>query len=144
MSRIEDEAGPAMERHLERFVEEGNKMLRRVAHQHIVNARILARERLKHPGQYLESMTHEAEKLLIRVINFHRAARVIEYGSKIHKIRAKTRRVLKFFKEGEIKFRKAIIHPGTASLFIMLDSARRTIPYFEEQCNKLWEALKTG
>ena len=144
MSRVEDEAGPAMERHSEVFVVEGDKMLRRVAGEHIVQARLLARQRLKHPGRYLESFRTESERLLIRVINFHRVARLIEYGSRPHPIPRGFGKTLKFFKEGVTKFRKSVMHPGTRPLFIMLDSTRKTVPFFTEQCKKLREAMKTG
>lgn len=144
MSGVKDETEPAIRRHIERFEAEADKMLRRVAGEHIVQARILAQERLRHPGKYVESFTHKAERLLIRVINFHRASQIIEYGSRPHEISARSRKVLRFFKEGMYKFRRSIQHPGTRPLFIMLDSAAKTVPYFEEQCNRLWEVLKSG
>lgn len=141
---VKDDAGPAMERHIEVFVREGDKVLNRVANEHIAQARLLARQRLKRPGRYLESFRTEPERLLIRAINFHRVAKLIELGSRPHPIPRGFGKTLRFFKEGVTKFRKSVWHPGTRPLFIMLDSARKTVPFFTEQCNRLREAMKVG
>jgi len=112
-----------------KFAELGNRMIR--------YAQQLAKARLKRPGSYLEKFYFDAymagKQLIFEFGNTHHAARIIELGSRPHRIPSVGLGALYFFKEGEWKFRKVVYHPGTKPTFIIRD----TVTFFQGEIASL-------
>jgi len=104
--------------------------------QNVVDrAKILAIERLRNPGSYLESFYISAAALEVKFGNIHPAAKIIEEGSVIHVIEPAGRKALKFEKEGTTVFAKRVLHPGTKALWILSDA-------FTEEFLNLMEMMR--
>jgi len=101
-----------------KFAELGNRMIQ--------YARQLANARLKRPGTYLDKFFFDAYlaggKLIFEFGNTHHAAKIIELGSKPHRIPSVGLGALYFFKEGEWRFRRVVYHPGTKPTYIIRDT----------------------
>lgn len=59
------------------------------------------------------SSQYVIENKIARTDLGRRLLEILEYGSRPHAIEAKNGRALRFFKEGEWKFRRRVAHPGT-------------------------------
>jgi len=101
----------------------------------VERAKILASQRLKNPGSYLDSFYVSAGPSEVAFGNVHRAARFIESGTGVHIIEPRTRKVLRFEKEGAVIFAPQVLHPGTQALWILSDA-------FTEELSGLLEKIR--
>jgi len=110
-------------------------ILEETAQNTVERAKILAVERLRNPGSYLESFYVSAAALEVKFGNIHPATKIIEEGSVVHVIEPTGRKALKFEKEGTTVFAKRVLHPGTKALWILSDA-------FTEEFLNLMERMR--
>ena len=123
------------EKALRKIPEDLQAVLEASANNTIERAKILAGQRLKNPGSYLDSFYISAARLEVMFGNIHPAARWIEFGTAPHAILPVRRKALRFEKEGAEVFAKRVLHPGTRELWILSDA-------FREELSGLMDRLK--
>jgi len=128
---VKDEINPYLEAAKRRLETQIEEVFNRFGDMIIESAKRLARERLKKPGTYLQKFAKKVTPDSLTVENTHHAARILEYGSKAHEITGP----LWFFKEGEWKWRRRVMHPGTKAKMILTDA-------FKEHVEALGEAIR--
>ena len=114
-------------------------VLEEAANSTVERAKVLAGQRLKNPGTYLDSFYVSAARFEVMFGNMHKAARYIEFGTAPHVVLPVTRRALRFEKEGAIVFAQRVLHPGTQPQWILSDAFREEMT---ELMNKMREATK--
>jgi len=128
-----------------KFKTELEQTFRQATEAILVTAKDLARRRLKRPGTYLEKFFYEfrieGNNLIFAFGNRHHAARIIEEGSKPHRIPREGFKTLCFFKEGEWKFRLKVEHPGTKPTHIVRDAVLQNKPLLDQAAKSLGARL---
>jgi len=101
----------------------------------IEKAQVLAGQRLKNPGSYINSFYVSLAPFEVMFGNVHKAAKFIEFGTGVHVIEPRQRKALRFDVDGATVFARRVLHPGTEALWILSDA-------FREELSGLMEKIK--
>jgi len=93
--------------------------LKNVASKAMNNATSRARESLKNPAGYIRHLYKRLGDREVIIGNDHKAAWILEFGSKPHRITPKSARALKIYSGGEASFLRRVEHPGTRPRLIL-------------------------
>jgi len=140
---VQDTVTPDLERRLTGLDGALLDAFRNIGLRIVREAITLAFYRFKKSTRYVHSFKLEIPlpPRGVRIINVHPAARLLEFGSlkKGYPIYPKRGRYLRFFKEGQWKLRRMVVHPGIRGYYIIVDAIKATHPY---TCRRIARAFR--